>query len=48
MAIGMGLGGCAIEIVNIEQFAKMTGIGAHIESPVGQFATGCGAIPEGF
>ena len=38
----------SIEIVNIDQFAKMTGIGFHIESPVGQFATGCGAIPEGF
>jgi SagB-type dehydrogenase family enzyme len=40
MATGMGLGGCAIGIANIEQFEKMTGIGFHIEGPVGQFALG--------
>ena len=40
MASGMGLGGCAIGITNIDQFEKMTGIGFHIEGPVGQFAMG--------
>jgi SagB-type dehydrogenase family enzyme len=40
MASGMGLGGCAIGIANIEAFEKMTGIGFHIEGPVGQFALG--------
>jgi SagB-type dehydrogenase family enzyme len=40
MASGMGLGGCAIGIANIAQFEKMTGIGFHIEGPVGQFAIG--------
>ena len=40
MASGMGLGGCAIGIANIDQFEKMTGIGFHIEGPVGQFALG--------
>jgi SagB-type dehydrogenase family enzyme len=40
MAAGMGLGGCAIGIANIDQFAKMTGIGFHIEGPAGQFALG--------
>ncbi|HYA05578.1 MAG TPA: SagB family peptide dehydrogenase [Xanthobacteraceae bacterium] len=40
MASGMGLGGCAIGIANIELFAKMTGIEFHIEGPVGQFALG--------
>jgi SagB-type dehydrogenase family enzyme len=40
MAAAMGLGGCAIGIVDIEQFAAMTGIGFHIEGPVGQFALG--------
>ena len=42
MAAGMGLGGCAIGLVNIEQFAKMTGIDFHIEGPVAQFALGRG------
>ena len=42
MASGMGLGGCAIGIANIDQFEKMTGIGFHIEGPVGQFALGRG------
>ena len=40
MASGMGLGGCAIGIANIDQFEKMTGIGFHIEGAVGQFAIG--------
>lgn len=39
-AVDMGLGGCAIGTVNIDLFAKMTGIEFHIESPVGQFAIG--------
>jgi SagB-type dehydrogenase family enzyme len=42
-ATEMGLGGCAIGIANVDQFAKMTGIGFHIEGPVGQFAIGRGA-----
>jgi SagB-type dehydrogenase family enzyme len=40
MATEMALGGCAIGSVNIEQFAKMTGIDWHVESPVGQFMLG--------
>ena len=40
MAVDMGLGGCAIGTVNIDLFARMTGIEFHIESPVGQFAFG--------
>jgi SagB-type dehydrogenase family enzyme len=40
MATAMGLGGCAVGIVNIDLFAKMTGIALHIEGPVGQFALG--------
>jgi SagB-type dehydrogenase family enzyme len=39
-ATDMGLGGCAIGIVNIDLFAKMTGIEFHVEGPVGQFAIG--------
>jgi SagB-type dehydrogenase family enzyme len=35
-----GLGGCAIGPVNVDLFAKMTGIEFHIEGPVGQFALG--------
>jgi SagB-type dehydrogenase family enzyme len=46
MATDMGLGGCAIGIVNIDLFAKMTGIDFHVEGPVGQFAIGRGAKPE--
>jgi len=42
MAAGVGLGGCAIGIANIELFAKMTGIEFHVEGPVGQFAIGRG------
>jgi SagB-type dehydrogenase family enzyme len=40
MAAGMGLGACAIGIANIDHFAKMTGLGFHIEGPAGQFALG--------
>jgi SagB-type dehydrogenase family enzyme len=40
MAVEMGLGGCAIGTVNIDLFARITGIEFHIESPVGQFAFG--------
>jgi SagB-type dehydrogenase family enzyme len=46
MATDMGLGGCAIGTVNIELFAKMTGIEFHVEGPVGQFAIGRGTKPE--
>lgn len=46
MAAGMELGGCAIGIANIEQFARMTGIGFHVEGPVGQFTIGRPA-PDG-
>ena len=47
MASGMGLGGCAIGIANIDQFEKMTGIGFHIEGAVGQFAIGRPLPPAG-
>jgi SagB-type dehydrogenase family enzyme len=40
MATAMGLGGCAIGIVNIDLFAEMTGMAFHVEGPVGQFALG--------
>jgi len=46
MATGMGLGGCAIGLTNIELFAKMTGIEFHVEGPVGQFAIGRAAASE--
>ena len=42
-ATDIGLGGCAIGSVNIDLFAKMTGIEFHVEGPVGQFALGRGA-----
>ena len=42
MATDMGFGGCAIGSVNIDLFAKMTGIDFHVEGPVGQFAIGRG------
>ena len=48
MATEMGLGGCAIGIVNIDQFAKMTGIEFHVEGPVGQFAIGRPRSIKGF
>jgi SagB-type dehydrogenase family enzyme len=38
MATEMGLGGCAIGLVNIDLFEKMTGMPFHIEGPVGEFA----------
>jgi SagB-type dehydrogenase family enzyme len=40
MATDLGLGGCAIGIVNIDLFEKMTGIEFHVEGAVGQFAIG--------
>jgi SagB-type dehydrogenase family enzyme len=40
MATDLGLGGCAIGIANIDLFARMTGLGIHVEGPVGQFALG--------
>jgi SagB-type dehydrogenase family enzyme len=46
MATDMGLGGCAIGTVNIDLFAKMTGIEFHVEGPVGQFAMGRGMKSE--
>lgn len=39
-ATDMGLGGCAIGIVNIDLFARMTGTRFDIEGTVGQFAIG--------
>jgi SagB-type dehydrogenase family enzyme len=42
MATGMGLGGCAIGSINIDLFARMTGLEFHVEGPVGQFALGRG------
>jgi SagB-type dehydrogenase family enzyme len=42
MATDMGLGGCAIGSIDIDLFAKMTGLEFHIEGPVGQFALGRG------
>jgi SagB-type dehydrogenase family enzyme len=39
-AVDMGLGGCAIGTMNIDLFARMTGLEFHIEGPVGQFAFG--------
>ncbi len=46
VATDMGLGGCAVGIVNIDLFAKMTGVEFHVEGPVGQFAIGRGAKSE--
>ena len=40
MATAMDLGGCAIGLVNIDNFEKLTGIGFHTEGPVGLFALG--------
>jgi SagB-type dehydrogenase family enzyme len=45
MATDMGLGGCAIGSIDIDLFAKMTGIEFHVEGPVGQFALGRG-LPD--
>jgi SagB-type dehydrogenase family enzyme len=46
MATAMGLGGCAIGSINIDLFARMTGIDFHVEGPVGQFAIGRGSASE--
>jgi SagB-type dehydrogenase family enzyme len=46
MTTDMGLGGCAIGSINIDLFAKMTGIEFHVEGPVGQFAIGRGRKPR--
>ena len=46
MATEMGLGGCAIGSININLFAKMTGIAFYVEGPVGQFAIGHAASAE--
>jgi SagB-type dehydrogenase family enzyme len=43
MATDMGFGGCAIGSIDIDLFARMTGIEFHIEGPVGQFALGRGS-----
>jgi SagB-type dehydrogenase family enzyme len=40
MATEMGLGGCAIGSIDIDLFARMTGIEFHQEGPVGHFALG--------
>jgi SagB-type dehydrogenase family enzyme len=42
MATNMGLGGCAIGSLNIDLFARMTGIDFYVEGAVGQFAIGRG------
>jgi SagB-type dehydrogenase family enzyme len=46
MATDMRLGGCAIGSINIDLFAKITGIDFHIEGPVCQFALGRGSPAE--
>jgi SagB-type dehydrogenase family enzyme len=46
MATDMRLGGCAIGSINIDLFAKITGIDFHIEGPVCQFALGRGTATE--
>ena len=46
MATDMGLGGCAIGSVNIDLFARLTGIEFNVEGPVGQFAIGRRTKPE--
>ena len=46
MATAMGLGGCAIGSINIDLFARMTGIDFYVEGPVGQFAIGRGSASE--
>jgi SagB-type dehydrogenase family enzyme len=40
MAADMELGGCAVGSVNIDLFARMTGLDFHVEGPIGQFALG--------
>jgi SagB-type dehydrogenase family enzyme len=46
MASELQLGGCAIGSINIDLFAKITGIEFHIEGPVCQFALGRGSPME--
>ena len=46
MATDMGLGGCAIGSINIDLFARMTGLEFYVEGAVGQFALGREAAPE--
>ena len=46
MATAMGLGGCAIGSINIDLFARMTGIDFYVEGPVGQFAIGRASPPD--
>ena len=46
MATDLQLGGCAIGSINIDLFAKITGIEFHIEGPVCQFALGRGSSTE--
>jgi SagB-type dehydrogenase family enzyme len=46
MATDLQLGGCAIGSININLFAKITGIEFHIEGPVCQFALGRGSTTE--
>jgi SagB-type dehydrogenase family enzyme len=46
-AADMGLGGCAIGTIDIDLFAKMTGLEFHVEGPVGQFALGRGRKQAG-
>lgn len=46
MATAIGLGGCAIGSINIDLFARMTGIDFYVEGPVGQFAIGRGSESE--
>src|SRR6201984_1734206 len=43
MATDMGLGGCAIGSLNIDLFARISGIDFYVEGPVGQFAIGRGS-----
>lgn len=47
MATDLGLGGCAIGSMNIDLFARMTGLDFHVEGPVGQFALGRPDEPVG-
>jgi SagB-type dehydrogenase family enzyme len=46
MAADMELGGCAVGSVNIDLFARMTGLDFHVEGPIGQFALGRPAAGE--
>jgi len=46
MATDLQLGGCAIGSINIDLFAKITGIEFHIEGPVCQFALGRASTAE--